>query len=181
MRAFAMALLMLLLSLVLMLLSACGTTREQAHQATALDATTTAIGVGTGIATEANPLITTPTAFAAIMVARVIGVELANQMGEPVRTQTLTGLNSIWWGVGVSNLLILIAAPTPVGLAAGAMFGAAWWQRTADEREFAAICASERALNPRLTCTYAPSILPHSSTKKPAPRGLFHLHATACK
>lgn len=146
--------------LIAWLLAACGTPRETAHQATALDAATTAIGVGSGIATEVNPLIGSPLAFAGVMAARVIGVELANQMDEPARTQTLTGLSSIWWGVGISNLLVLLAAPTGVGLAAGALFAAGWWQRTADERAFAEICASERALNPRLVCTFSPASSP---------------------
>ena len=152
-----------LLLLIAAMVSGCGTPRQQAHQATALDAATTALGVGSGIASEAHPLIGTPIAFAAVLTARVIGTELAPQLPEPARTQTLTGLSSVWWGVGVSNLLVLIAAPTPVGLAAGAMVAAGWWQRTADERAFASICASERAINPRLTCTFHTTPAPSAS------------------
>lgn len=143
--------------LIAWLLAGCGSTRESAHQATVLDAATTVAGVGSGIAVEANPLIGSPLAFAGVMATRVIGVELANQMDEPARTQTLTTLSSVWWGVGVSNLLVLLAAPTPVGLAAGVMVAAGWWQRTAIERDFAAICAAERQANHRLACTYTPS------------------------
>jgi len=139
---------------LLIALSGCGTVREQAHQATALDAATTAAGVASGAAIEANPLIGSPAAFAGIMLARVIGVEVADGMDEPARTQTLAGLNSIWWGVGISNVLILITAANPVGLMAGAMAGLGWWVSTADQRAFAEVCARERLSNPRLICTY---------------------------
>ena len=135
-------------------LAACGTTREQAHQATALDAATTAIGVGGGIATEANPLIGSPLAFAGVMAARVIGVELANQMDEPARTQTLTGLSSIWWGAGISNVMILLLASNPAGFAFGAMTGLGWWASTAERRLFARMCAAERVKNPKMQCTF---------------------------
>lgn len=143
-----------LLLALLIALSGCGTVREQAHQATALDAATTAAGVLGGSAIEANPLIGSPAAFAGLMLARVVGVEIANQMPEPQRTDVLTGWSSIWWGAGVSNLVVLLAASNPVGLAAGAMFAAGWWQSTAMEREFAAICARERLSQPALRCTF---------------------------
>ena len=86
--------------------------------------------------------------------AWVVGVEVANGMDEPARTQTLAGLNSIWWGVGISNVLILISASNPVGLIAGAMAGLGWWASTVDQRAFAEVCARERLSNPRLICTY---------------------------
>ena len=146
-----------LLALALLaLLTGCGTPRETAHQATALDAATTAIGVGSGIAAEANPLIGSPLAFAGVMVARVIGVELANQMDEPQRTQTLSGLNSIWWGVGISNVLVILAASNPVGLAFGAMAGLGWRHSTEHQRQFAEVCAMERIRlnNPALKCVF---------------------------
>ena len=37
----------------------------------ALSAATTAIGVGSGVAVEVNPLVTSPAAFAGLMLARV--------------------------------------------------------------------------------------------------------------
>lgn len=117
-------------------------------------AATTAAGVASGVAIEANPLIGSPLAFAGLMAARVIGVEMADKLDEPQRTQTLAGLNSLWWGVGISNVLILISASNPVGLVAGAMAGLGWWASTADQRAFAEVCARERLSNPRLKCTY---------------------------
>ena len=143
-----------LAALVLCLLCGCTSLRESAHGATALDAATTAAGVASGVAVEANPLIGSPIAFAGVMLARVIGVEVADKLDEPQRTQTLAGLNSLWWGVGVSNVLVLLAASNPVGLIAGAMAGLGWWASTADQREFSSLCASERLANPRLQCTF---------------------------
>jgi UPF0716 family protein affecting phage T7 exclusion len=132
----------------------CTSLRESAHGATAFDAATTAVGIGSGVAVEANPLIASPIAFAGVMLARVIGVEVAERMDEPQRTQTLVGLNSLWWGVGVSNMLVILAASSPVGFAFGAMAGMGWWASTADQRAFAEICAREKALNPALVCTF---------------------------
>ena len=143
-----------LCAVLLALLCGCSSLRDSAHGATALDAATTAAGVASGAAVEVNPLIGSPAAFAGIMLARVIGVEMADSMDEPARTQTLAGLNSIWWGVGISNVVVLIAASNPVGLAAGAMVGLGLWKSTEMQREFSSLCASERLANPRLQCTF---------------------------
>ena len=142
---------------LLIALAGCGTVREQAHTATALDAATTAAGVLSGSAIEANPLIGSPAAFAGLMLARTVGVEIANQMPEPQRTELLTGWSSIWWGAGISNVLVLLAAPGPVGIVTGAMFAAGWWQSKEMEREFAAICAAERKADPTIRCAFTPA------------------------
>jgi len=141
---------------LLALLTGCSSLRESAHGATVLDAATTAVGVGTGVAVEANPLIGSPMAFGAVLVARVVGVEVVNQWDEPQRTQALSGLNSLWWGVGISDVLIILAASNPVGLAFGAMAGLGWWASTADQRLFAEACAAEkqRLNNPSLKCIF---------------------------
>ncbi len=141
---------------ILLTLALCGCTslRESAHGATALDAASTLAGITSGAAIEANPLIASPAMFAGLMVARVVGVEMAEQLPEPQRTRLLTGWSSIWWGAGISNVLILVAASNPVGLAAGAMVGLGLWKSTERQREFAELCASLRAENPRLVCTF---------------------------
>ncbi len=141
---------------LLIALSGCGTVREQAHQATALDAATTAAGVSTGFAIEANPILGSPSTMAGAFLLRVVSVEYANTLPEPGRTEVLTGWSSMWWGVGISNLLVLLAAPTPVGLVTGAMFAAGWWKSTEMERQFAAVCAQERQINPATVCVYTP-------------------------
>lgn len=143
-----------LCAVLLAMLCGCTSLRESAHGATALDAATTAVGIGSGVAVEANPLIGSPMAFGAILVARVVGVEVVNGWDEPQRTQALSGLNSLWWGVGIGNVLIILAGSNPVGLMAGAMAGLGWWASTSDQRAFAEICARERLVNPRLKCIY---------------------------
>ena len=114
-----------LCAVLLCLLCGCSSLRESAHGATALDAASTAIGIGSGAAVEVNPLIGSPAAFAGIILARLIGVEVADGMDEPARTQTLAGLNSIWWGVGISNVLIGTEATVTVasGLVACIVLG----------------------------------------------------------
>lgn len=134
----------------------CTSLRESAHGATALDAASTIAGITSGAAIEANPLIASPAMFAGLMVARVVGVEMAEQLPEPARTRLLTGWSSIWWGAGISNVLVLIAASNPVGLAAGAMVGLGLWKSTEYQRQFAEVCARERVANPRLVCTFTP-------------------------
>ena len=140
---------------LLALLTGCSSLKESAHTATAVDAASTAFGVSSGLVVEANPLIGSPLAFAGVMAARVIGTEMADKMDEPARTEALTTLNSVWWGVSVSNVLILLTASNPVGLATGAMVALGWWANTEEQRRFAEICAAEKAINPRLKCTYS--------------------------
>ena len=150
----AVGILLICAAAALFLLTGCTSLRESAHTATAVDAATTAIGVGSGLAVEVNPLVNSPAAFAALMLSRVVGTEIADQMHEPARTETLAGLNAMWWGVSISNVLVLIAASNPVSMIAGAMVALGWWNSTAQQREFAAWCAQERLSNPGLLCVY---------------------------
>ena len=140
---------------LLALLTGCSSLKESAHTATAVDAASTAFGVSSGLVAEANPLIGSPAAFAGVMLARVVGTELVGKMDEPQRTEILTTLNSVWWGVSVSNILILLTASNPVGFVTGAMVALGWWVSTDEQRRFAEICAAERAINPRLKCIYS--------------------------
>ncbi len=141
---------------LLALLTGCTSLRESAHGAIGFDAATTAIGVGSGVAVEANPLIGSPLAFAGLLVARVVGVEVVNGWDEPKRTETLSALNSVWWGIGISNLLVIVAASNPVGLAFGTLAGLGWWASTSDQRLFAQACAAEREriAKPQMPCIF---------------------------
>jgi len=146
----------LLLSLAI-LLAGCANLRESTHLATAADATTTAIGVTSGLAVEANPLVSSPASFAAIMLTRVVATEYVNTLPEPGRTTYLSGMSSVWLGAGISNVMILLLASNPIGLAFGAMAGLGWWASTEQQRTFAEICAHEMRINPALVCTYTPT------------------------
>lgn len=145
-----------LIAPILLTFALCGCTslRESAHSAIAFDGALTAAGVGSGVAVEANPLIGSPLAFGGLLVARFVGVEMANQLDEPARTNSLAGINSMTWGVVVSNALIIVAGINPLGLIAGGMVGLGWWKSTEYQRQFAEVCARERQVNPRLKCIY---------------------------
>ena len=145
----------LLLSIAI-LLTGCANLRDTTHAATALDSTTTVIGVSSGLAVEANPLISNPAIFAGLMLTRVLATEYVNTLPEPQRTEYLSGMSSVWLGAGISNLLIILAASNPIGWAFGGMAGLGWWHSTAMQREFAQICAAERVANPALVCMYNP-------------------------
>jgi len=146
----------LLLSLAI-LLAGCANLRDSTHAATALDATTTAIGVSSGLAVEANPLISSPAMFAGLMLTRVLATEYVDTLPEPARTTYLSGMSSVWLGAGISNVMILLLASNPIGLAFGAMAGLGWWASTEQQRTFAEICAHEMRINPALVCTYTPT------------------------
>jgi hypothetical protein len=143
-----------LCAVLLALLCGCSSLRESTHAATALDASTTVIGVTSGLAVEANPLVGSPAVFVGLMLSRVLATEYVNSMAEPQRTTYLSAMSSFWWGAGVSNLAILLLASNPAGLIAGAATGLALWARGADERLFAEICAAERVARPALVCEW---------------------------
>jgi len=146
-----------LLLAIVILLAGCANLRESTHLATAADATTTAIGVTSGLAVEANPLISSPAVFAGVMLTRIVATEYVNTLPEPGRTTYLSAMSSIWWGAGISNVMILLLASNPIGLAFGAMAGLGWWASTAERREFAALCAEHMRMNPALVCIYTPT------------------------
>ena len=143
----------LLLSIVL-LLTGCANLRESTHLATAVDGATTVIGVTSGVAVEANPLISNPAIFAGMLLTRVVATEYVNTLPEPARTTYLSAMSSIWWGAGISNILIIMLASNPVGFGFGVMAGLGWWASNADRREFAALCVAEQARNPAIVCEW---------------------------
>ena len=146
-----------LLLAIVILLAGCANLRESTHLATAADATTTAIGVTSGLAVEANPLISNPAIFAGLMLTRVLATEYVDTLPEPARTTYLSGMSSVWLGAGISNVMILLLASNPVGLGFGAMAGLGWWASTEQQREFAEICAQQRIAQPALVCVYTPT------------------------
>ena len=53
----AVGILLICAAAALFLLTGCASLRESAHTATAVDAATTAVGVGSGLAVEVNPFV----------------------------------------------------------------------------------------------------------------------------
>lgn len=135
----------------------CANLKDTTHIATGVDAGSTVIGVTSGLAVEANPLIANPAIFVGVMLARVLATEKINAMPEPQRTEYLSMMSSIWIGPGVGNFLYAIGATGPIGIAAGAMVGLGWWASTADRRAFAEICAQAQITNPATVCTFTPT------------------------
>lgn len=132
----------------------CGSLPTDARYAIAADAGTTAAGLLTGVASEANPLLGSPVAMVGMIAARFGMVEYANGLPEPQRSETLGAMNSIWWGAAASNLAILVAGSNPAGLVIGAAAALWKWNDGRDERTFISICLNERATNPALVCKF---------------------------
>lgn len=125
-----------------LILTGCGTLHSTANQAIAADATTTVIGVVSGAAVEANPVVSSWGVGAAIVVARIGAAEYTNTLEEPTRTNTLAGINAVTWGVVVNNILAIAGASHPISLVAGAIGGLIVWDATSDERQFMEACAN---------------------------------------
>jgi len=144
--------------LLLTLLTGCANLRQSANTAIAADAATTSIGIASGVASEGNPLITSPAGLAASVVLRLGLVEYANRMPEPGRTTNLSVLNAVTWGIVASNLGVMALHSTPLGLVIGVGTGWQLWRSTADARAFAAICADEKTRKPGLVCEYKAAV-----------------------
>ena len=110
--------------LSLLLLTGCASNLKQsAHLSTAADIATTTIGITSGVAYEANPLMTTPLGIAVGIGARIALVEYVDKMEEPKRTNGLILFNSVWWGVVISNTLVVLTQSNPLGLMGGILSG----------------------------------------------------------
>lgn len=143
----------LLLSITL---SGCSNLHLKAHAATAMDAGSTTVGLLTQSAIEANPIVrNSPRAFAFMIAGRIVGIEYVNKLNEPQRTNNLSLLNSIWWGVDANNLILLLTHSGPLSVISGLLVGLSLWEYDREEREFMQICATEKINNPNLKCKYS--------------------------
>lgn len=148
--------------ILVLLLPGCANLRLSAHVATGVDAASTSIAVATGAGVEANPLLANPAVFAVAMLARVGLVEYTATLHEPDRTVNLGAINAVWWGVSISNMVILAATKVgmvaaftnPIGLVIGAAAGWQVWQGMEARREFAVACAAWRLKNPDGVCEF---------------------------
>ena len=144
--------------ITLALLSGCaGNLRQSAHGAIAADGATTAYGIASGTAKEANPLLGSPAVIAASLAGRALLVEHFNRQPEPQRTTNLSFMNGVTWGVAASNMTVLALHSNPLGAVVGLASGYYVWRSTAPERAFAVACASERIARPDLICKFKTS------------------------
>jgi hypothetical protein len=141
--------------LATVLLSGCASDpRISAHQAVTADLATTAYGISTGIAVEANPLLPSPAAIVAGGILRYAVIEHLNTKPEPERTKGLSATSSITWGIAASNLAVIATGLNPIGLIVGAATAYGVWRSTEDKRLFAETCATAKSIDPKTECIY---------------------------
>jgi hypothetical protein len=125
--------------LIALLLPGCANLKNSAQLAVGADITTTVVGVSSGL-TELNPLITSPAMLAATGVARVVGIHYADKQEEPKRTETLSAIASVTWGIAASNAAIIATSSNPVGFIAGFLVAYATWKNTEPRRQAVQHC-----------------------------------------
>lgn len=118
------------------------------------DGAITAGAVLTGAASEGNPLVTSWPVGVTSVLGRWALVAHYAQADEPERTQALSSINAITWGVVANNIASVLWHSNPASLTIGAVAGWLVWGGTEEERLFAQVCAAERVKNPALRCEY---------------------------
>ncbi|HEX9174486.1 MAG TPA: hypothetical protein VF861_17690 [Telluria sp.] len=114
---------------------------DNARAAAVADGLSTALALSSG-AIEMNPLVaTSPLGLLALTGAKIGLVNFAKTLPEHERRTVLKASGAIWGGAAVNNLLVLMAAPTPVAVVAGVVVGVLSWRHTAR-----AYAAADRAL-----------------------------------
>jgi hypothetical protein len=110
-------------------------------------------GVSTGLALSAgaiemNPLISTsPIGLIALTGAKIGLVKYAETLPEQQKRLVIKTSTAIWGGAAVNNLMVLMAAPTPLAVIAGVLVGVISWRHTSNAYEAVdrAIAAREQA------------------------------------
>jgi hypothetical protein len=144
-----------LVAALALVLSGCATDlRLSAHQAVTADLATTAYGITSGLAVEANPFLPHPALIALGGVARYVVIENYSKSPEPARTTGLAGVNAITWGIVASNLTVLTTGLNPLGIVIGLVTGYNVWRSTEDERNEAQLCAIIRLSDPKDNCEF---------------------------
>ena len=144
----------LILALTIALLTGCASVKQSSQTALAADVATTVAGVGSGLAAEANPLITSPATLLLSAGIRLYFINEIDKQPEPQRTKNLSVFNSMTWGIAASNLAVIALASNPAGLVAGLIAGVSVWNSTEDKRLFAQSCAYMRQTDPTIKCVF---------------------------
>lgn len=119
-----------------------------AIRAAVADGITTGLALSAG-ALETNPLIsTTPLGLLALTGAKIALVKYAETLPEQEKRMVVKLSSSLWGGAAVNNLLVLLAAPTPLSLLAGLLMGFYTWRQTGEAYEAADRAIAARALPP---------------------------------
>lgn len=103
---------------------------KHAMHAAVADGISTSLAIAGG-AVEMNPLISTsPIGLIALTGAKIGLVKYADRLPEPQKRLVIKTSSAVWGGAAVNNLMVLMAAPTPVAVAAGVMAGVLWWRHS---------------------------------------------------
>ena len=137
------------LILALVLAGCANTAREQAVVGGAGDVISTGLAISNGF-TELNPLGAGATALLKPAI-----VLWADSLPDTEQAAAHSTIGSIWTGAAASNVCLLVTG-SPLCYAIGAYTGYKVYEHHADERNFWAICASERKDKPELECSYYP-------------------------
>ncbi|MDB5747934.1 MAG: hypothetical protein JWP72_2782 [Massilia sp.] len=123
---------------------------KNATHAAVADGISTGLALSAG-AIEMNPLISTsPVGLIALTGAKIGLLKFADRLPEPQKRLVIKTSSSVWGGAAVNNLMVLMAAPTPVAIAAGVVAGVLWWRHSARvyERADREIAARQQVLPP---------------------------------
>lgn len=116
---------------------------KAAMQAAVADGVTTALALAGG-AVEMNPLVpTSPLGLVGLTGAKVLLVKYAETLPEEDKRTVMKSTSGLWGGAAMNNLMVLLGAPPPVPLFAGAIMGVLAWRHAektyAEEDRIAAL------------------------------------------
>ena len=123
---------------------------KNAMHAAVADGISTGLALSAG-AMEMNPLISTsPIGLIALTGAKIGLVKFADRLPEPQKRLVIKTSSSVWGGAAVNNLMVALAAPTPVAVVAGVVAGVLWWRHSTRvyERADREIAARQQVLPP---------------------------------
>jgi hypothetical protein len=108
---------------------------KDARTAAVADGVTTALALSSG-AMEMNPLVSTsPLGLIALTGAKIGLVNFAKTLPEQDKRMVLKTSTALWSGAAVNNLMVLMAAPTPLAVVAGVLVGVLSWRHSSNRYE----------------------------------------------
>jgi hypothetical protein len=105
---------------------------KDARTAAVADGVTTALALSSG-AMEMNPLVSTsPLGLLALTGAKIGLMNFAKTLPEQDKRMVLKTSTALWSGAAVNNLMVLMAAPTPLAVVAGVLVGVLSWRHSSN-------------------------------------------------
>lgn len=135
---------------------------DTATAAAIADGLTTGLALSAG-AIEANPLIATnPIGLVAMTGLKVGLVQYADTLPTEDKRAVMKTSSAVWGGAAANNLLVLLAAPTPLSLVAGLVAGVLIWNHMDDKYQ-----EEDRVLAEKAT-KQAPPVMVETAAADPA-------------